>query len=197
MPFFTTKIIGIAGTNGSGKDTVGQMLAEKHGWLFVSVSDILRDDLRKRGLLVERESLRNLSAHWRHKNGLGVLIDKAVTKFKKHKNQHSGLVISSLRNPGEVDRVHELGGQVLWVDADPKIRYKRISSDAHARGRHSEDSITFKQFLAEEKSEMDHGGRETSLHMSGVKAKADFLLQNNGNDIEAFKDAAEKALDLK
>ena len=50
------------------------------------------------------------------------------------------------------------------------------------------------QFVAEEKAEMDYGGRETALHMAAVKNKADIFLENNGNDIEAFKDTAEKAL---
>jgi len=35
------KIIGLAGTNGSGKDTVGHILADKHGYLFVSVVELL------------------------------------------------------------------------------------------------------------------------------------------------------------
>ena len=183
-------IIGISGTNGSGKDTVGQMLAERHGFLVVSVSDFLRDELKKQGLTIERENLRALSARWRKKYGLGVLIDKAVDEFKKSGSQYKGLVIPSIRNPGEVDEIHRFGGKVIWTDGDPKIRYRRI----HSRGRSSEDKKTFVQFVAEEKAEMDYGGRETALHMAAVKNKADIFLENNGNDIEAFKDTAEKAL---
>ena len=56
------KIIGIGGTNGSGKDTVGHMLVERYNWLFVSVSDFLREEARRRHLPVERQHLSSISA---------------------------------------------------------------------------------------------------------------------------------------
>ncbi|MEJ0072722.1 MAG: AAA family ATPase [Candidatus Saccharibacteria bacterium] len=59
------KLIGLSGTNGSGKDTVGSMIAEKYNYLFISVSDLLRAELRRRGLLIIRENTRELSAEWR------------------------------------------------------------------------------------------------------------------------------------
>lgn len=120
------KIIGVSGTNGSGKDTVGQMLAERHNFLFVSMTDMLRDEALKRNLPIERDVLSTISAEWRRESGLGVLIDKSVEYFNAEPGKYNGLVLASLRNPGEADRAHELGGQVVWVDADPKIRYDRI-----------------------------------------------------------------------
>ena len=185
------KIIGIAGTNGSGKDTVGQMLAEHYGWLFISVTDILRNGLRERSLPIERKNLRNLSAEWRRQSGLGVLIDKSVEQFKTQEGKYTGLAIASLRNPGEVDRIHELGGKVVWVDADPKLRYQRI----YSRQRSTEDKKTFEQFLAEEHAEMDHhGGDEATLNMAGVKAKADIFITNDSNSLGNFKKTAKRAL---
>jgi dephospho-CoA kinase len=184
------KIIGIAGTNTSGKDTVGKMLQERYGWLFVSVSDILRHELGKRGVAIQRENLHNLSAEWRREFGNAVLVDKAIDVFSTFKA--GGLVIASIRNPGEVDRIHQLGGRIVWVDADPKIRYRRI----HTRARGSEDQKTFEQFLAEEEAEMHSSGDAATLDMSAVKARADIFIDNNGNDVEAFKDAAAKTLGL-
>lgn len=189
------KIIGIAGTNGSGKDTVGQMLAERHGWLFVSVTDILRDGLKVRGLPIERENLHSLSAEWRRESGLGVLVDKAVEIFEKSPGKYKGLAIASLRNPGEADRVHELAGKVVWVDANPKVRYSRIQANATSRSRAGEDNKTYEEFLTEEQAEMQHSGDEATLNMAGVKAKADIFLENNGN-LEDFKKAIQKALKL-
>ncbi len=186
----TIKLIGIGGTNGSGKDTVGQMLAERHGWLFVSVTDILRGELKKRGLAIERENLRNLSAEWRRLHGLGVLVDEAKDLYIAQNKNRGGLVIASLRNSGEADRVHDLGGEVVWVDADPKIRYSRIES----RARGPEDHKTYDEFIAEEQAEMHRSGDEATLNTAGVKAKADIFITNNGNDIEEFMSIAQKAL---
>jgi dephospho-CoA kinase len=185
------KLIGVAGTNGSGKDSLGNMLQERHSWLFVSVSDLLRDEARKRGLPIEREVLRTISAEWRRKYGLGVLVDKAVALLNKSGDKYTGVVAIPMRNPGEAQKVKDLGGLLLWVDADPKIRYQRI----YSRKRSAEDNKTFEQFLREEHDEMDHqGGDKATLNLAGVKDIADIFLENNGNDIEAFKDYAEKTL---
>lgn len=173
------KIIGVAGTNGSGKDTVGHILAQKYGWLFVSVSDLLRDECRKRGLAVERENLRNISAEWRREGGLGVLVDKAVEVFESGNGQYDGLAIASLRNPGECERITELGGVNVWVDADPRVRYERIQTAE--RGRGGEDEKTYEQFLAEQEAEMQPSGDEATLNMAGVKALADITIINESD----------------
>lgn len=188
----TMEVIGLGGSNGSGKDTVGEMLAERHGYLFVSVSDLLRDELKRRGLPIEREHLRALSAEWRRESGLGVLVKKAVELYEQQKGTYKGVVMASLRNPGEADEIHKYGGTLIWVDGDPKVRYERIFS----RQRTAEDNKTFEQFLAEEEAEMQHSGDEATLNMSGVKAKADITILNNGDDIEAFKNQAEAILNL-
>ena len=186
------KLYGIAGTNGAGKDSVGEMLAERHGFLMVSVSDLLREEARKRNQPIEREVLRTISAEWRREFGLGVLVDRAVDLFNVSPATYAGLVAIPMRNVGEAERIHELGGSLIWVDADQKTRYNRIFS----RQRSDEDKKTFEQFQAEEKDEMHRSGDEATLDMAGVKKICDTFLVNDGNDIEAFKDATEKALGL-
>jgi cytidylate kinase len=186
------KLLGISGTNGAGKDSIGEFLASHHNWLFVSVTEILRDELRRRDMPIEREHLRSLSAEWRKQYGLGTLIDKAVDIYNQHKKEYAGLVVSSLRNPGEADEVHRLGGRVIWVDADAKTRYQRITS----RARGTEDKKSFDEFLTEEQAEMQHSGHEATLSMEGVKAKADIFIENNGDDLANFHMQIEKNLGL-
>lgn len=175
------RIIGIGGTNGSGKDTVGQILEEKYGFLFVSVTDMLRAECRRRGLAIERENLRMISAEWRQAQGLGAMIDQSVEVYKKASDSYDGLAIASLRNPGESARVHELGGKVWWTDADPELRYRRVTGTD--RGRSSEDDKTFEQFLLEEAAEMhpDEGADETALHSAAVRDMADTTIVNEAS----------------
>ena len=183
------QIIGISGTNGSGKDTVGHLLVQEHNFLFVSGSDMLRAELKAQGLPLTREQTRSFSSAWRRKSGLGVIIDKAVEVYEQAggDSKYSGLAIASLRNPGEADSVHERGGKVIWVDAEPKIRYDRIRANAHLRGadRAASDDLSFTKFLSEEAAEMNPATQDdpTLLSMSGVKAKSDLFLQNNGQDL--------------
>jgi dephospho-CoA kinase len=184
------KLIGISGTTGAGKDTVTEVLA-KQGWLYVSLSEILRDEAQNRGMELSRRTLRLISAEWRRSDGLGILINKAVESYNPRQKQFKGLVVASLRNPGEADEVHRLGGQVAWVDADPKVRYERIMN----RQRGAEDEVSYEEFLIEERAQMKHhDGDEATLNLGDVKAKADIFLENNGSDVEAFMTEAEKAL---
>ena len=184
------QIIGIAGTNGSGKDTVGHTLADKHSYLFVSVTDLLRAELNRRGQPVDRENLRALSAEWRRQYGYAVLIDRAIEEYRRLQDKYVGVAIASLRNPYEADRIHELGGVVVWVDADPKTRYARIQANAEARARAGEDSKTFEEFLAEEEAEMHKpaDGDEAALDMAAVKVRSDLFLLNDATNLEEFQD---------
>lgn len=180
-------IIGLSGTNGSGKDTVAEVLA-KHGFFVASATEMLEEELKKRGLAPERENKRLVGDEWRREN-IAAIVDKAIEQAKA--TGHDKLVVGSLRNPGEADRVHALGGKVVWVDADPQVRYERIKSAN--RGR-VEDNKTYEQFLAEEQDEMSHYGDESTLNMSGVKAIADVFLTNDSDKIEDLKIMVEKEL---
>ncbi|HCM51914.1 TPA: hypothetical protein DIS56_02155 [Candidatus Saccharibacteria bacterium] len=191
MPDNKLQIIGIAGTNGSGKDSLGQILAKHHGYMFVSVADFLREEAKKRGLPIEREVLRSISAEWRREKGLGVLVDMAMDKFKKTAGKYKGVVISPMRNAGEAARLKEIGGTLVWVDADPKIRYQRITR----RSRSPEDKKTYEQFIAEEEHEMQRRGDKATLSLAEVKSQADIFIENNST-VEEFRQKIEKALGL-
>lgn len=192
------QIIGIAGTNGSGKDTIGHILADHHGYLFISVTDLLRNEAVRRNQPVEREVLREISAEWRRELGLGVLVDKAVAEFEALKASYKGVVMASLRNPGEAQRVHEMGGTVIWVDADKRTRYDRVQKNAVMRDRAEEDNKTFEQFLAEEEIEMytPVGGDAASLNSSGVKDLSDIFIKNDSTEVSVLQTVIAEKLNL-
>jgi len=184
------KIIGLAGTNGSGKDTVAKILAENYGYFVVSASEMLEEELKNHGLPFERENKRKIGGEWRKQLGLSAIVDKAVEQAKKAGKDK--LVVGSLRNPGEADKVHELGGIMVWVDADPKVRYQRIKSAN--RGR-VEDDKTFEQFLREEQDEMADTGDAAGLASEKVKKKCDVFLENNRDDIKQLSKTVGKQLE--
>lgn len=183
------KIIGLAGTNGSGKDTVAKLLRDEYGWLFSDSTDLFVAELTKRGLPTDRPHKADLSAEWRRQYGMAAVVDMGIKAFKA--GEYPGLIVSSLRHPGEVDRVHELGGSVVWVDADPRVRYDRVTSND--RGR-IEDRKTFEEFEADQAREMTPTGDGATLNMSAVKERADILIENNGSDIAAFCEAIRQQL---
>lgn len=183
------KIIGLSGTNGAGKDAAGHTLALKHNFLFISITDLLREEAKRREIVVNRENLRLISAEWRRQYGYGVLIDRAYDVYDSLAQKYAGLAIASLRNPHEADRIHELGGVVVWVDANSKTRYERIQANLASRGRVVEDGKSYDQFLLEEEQEMHTppGGDEANLNMAGVKQRSDIILLNDGSNLEQFE----------
>ena len=175
---------------------MGHVLALKHNFLFVSVTDLLREEAKRRGMSVERENLRLISAEWRRKYGYGVLVDQAYNHYKELEDKYSGVAIASLRNPHEADRVHELGGIVVWVDANVKTRYERIQRNLAERARGSEDNKTFEQFVIEEEMEMRRppGGDDASLSMGDVKTRSDIVLNNEGTNLAQFEQFVDEQL---
>ena len=171
----TPIIIGVGGTNGSGKDTVMRLLADKYNLLFVSATDLLTAELTRDNLPTDRIHKAARAAEWRRESGLGVIVKKAYEAYQTQADKYVGLVVGSLRHSAEVDEVHALGGKVLWIDADPKLRYERIQ--ANDRGR-VEDRVSFEQFMADEEREMHPVGDEATLNMAVVKEKADQVILN-------------------
>ncbi len=179
-------IIGLSGTNGSGKDSLGIGL-DQYGYFFVSVTDFLREELRAQNLPITRDNMRRLSTKQRLEHGGGYLIEKAVDLWHKDRPDAKGVVIASLRDPKEVQTLHELGGLMVWIDADPKVRYQRIQNNLTLRGRVDEDSVSFEQFLEAEQAEL-HPSKNagSSLDMASVKENSDIFLANDYPDVESF-----------
>lgn len=184
------EIIGIAGTNASGKDTLGELRARLQNAKFVSLSDIIRRELDKRGLPHERENLRTLANEWRNAEGHGVLAKRTIDLYESEKAEkgYHGLTATSIRHPDEARAIQEAGGIVIWVDADPKVRYERI----HKRNR-TEDQKTFEEFMAEEEIEMKPG---VGLDMGGVRDIADLTIINEFDSLEAYETYLKEEFEL-
>ncbi len=177
------KIVGVAGTNGSGKDTLGDVLEQEFGFKTVSLSDFLRSELTKLDKPHTRENLSNHSKLIRDKDGDGALVSKVISE---HREKESNLCITSVRAPGEVDKIHEYGGVVVWVDADPKIRYSRIAG--RARDQHT-DTISFSEFMKQQDAEMTPSKQGGGLHLIAVKEKADKFIMNNHSSLNKYKES--------
>ncbi len=193
-------LYGVAGTNGSGKDSLMNLLAE-HGFLLFNTGDALREISQAVFNSVDRgggESpvgrLGNAfrTAYPSGMTELGLLKWWARVAVLPVEMWPKGLAIGSLRGTGEVRRLKELGGKLIVVDADPRVRYDRLTK----RGR-GDDNITFEQFLDKEAQEMAVGQTDPAkFGMAAVIDEADIRIENNGNDIEAFKRQAAAALVL-
>lgn len=183
------KLVGIAGTNGSGKDTLGRLLAERQKYAFVSVSDILREELTKRGILHSRENMRALSTEWQRSHGPGHLSRRAIDSYVLYEESHgyNGLAVGSIRRPSEAEVIKSDGGSIVWIDAPSRQRYEWIQ--AAKRGRH-EDVISYNHWLKDEQIEMSPREYEgdAAINLMAVKAIADIQINNIFQSSSDFRD---------
>lgn len=175
-------IIGVAGTFGSGKDTVARLI-ESQGFEHFSTADILRAETRKMGRTIERESLRQTGNELRAKFGSSFLAEKAL-KMATQNN----VLISGIRSRGEIDFIKDhTESFLIFVDAPIEIRYERVSD----RGRNLEDKTGFEEFKQSEAKELQ--GNSHSQDISYCRDMADFVIQNDGS-IDQLKDKIEEIL---
>ncbi len=190
--------IGLAGTLSAGKDSLANALAERHQLLHMSTSDMIRAMKRREfgdspeALLVRNDPYIN---QLRADRGPGFLVDAVYEEWQAKREQYPGGVIASgIRAIGEAEAVHSKGGMIVFVDADPEIRYNRTQSrlrDANETGK------TFDEFMATEQSEIGADPSDKSVqNLLAMKEMSDSIIMNNGDDLEQFVQEAENQLKL-
>jgi dephospho-CoA kinase len=183
-------IIGVSGTNASGKDELAEYLRDKHGFLLFHTSDYIREVALEYYGNILRPTLIKTANELRVKNGAGVLAKMGIQKFNDKNDKYPGVVISSLRAIGEADEIHNAGGRLIYLDSDRVTRYKRL----FARGR-EDDNIDFDTFVKEEEMELSNKDDPSKQSILDMKERADICIENDGT-LEEFYEKIVKALSL-
>jgi len=178
-------ITGVTGFFCSGKDTMAEFLQQK-GFKHISLSDIIRDELRLRGLKVTIPNLTRGGNELRRDHGPGVLAERALDRVDHARSW----VVTSIRHPAEVGTLRGRPDFVMvFVDAPRRIRYER--SNGRAR---KGDPVTFEKFKAEETRQMrPQGGDPAAQALAATRELADQCIRNGGS-LESFRMRIEKFL---
>jgi dephospho-CoA kinase len=178
-------IIGITGTLGAGKGAVVNYLVREKGYLHYSVRAFISEEIIRRNMVVNRDSMVLVANDLRKAHSPSYITD-CLYEQASVKGQNS--VIESIRIPGEVNSLRNKGNFfLLAVDADPEVRYQRITM------RKSEtDHISYETFLANEQREMS-SENPNEQNLAKCMEMADYRLLNNGT-FEQLNRQVEEAL---
>jgi dCMP deaminase len=167
-------IIGLTGKNGAGKTAVSEYLKSR-GFEYHSLSDAIRDEIRRRGQEITRDVLIAVGNELRDTFGPGILAERVLGSLEKDHNY----AIDSIRNPIEVEVLRRRRDFVLLaIDADPAIRFER----SRIRGRESA-AQSLEQFMVEENRELE-SENPANQQLLATGKKADAVVRNNGTIAE-------------
>lgn len=164
-------ILGLTGTFGAGKGAIVDYLTSQKDFAHYSASGYLKEVIKQRGLMVNRDSMIAVANELRAEQGPSHIVETLCARAQKI---GGNAIIESLRAVAEVERVKELGGLVVGVDAEPRLRYER----SLLRGSEKDD-VSFEKWSSQEAFE-SNSTDPTRQNIPGAVALADYVIDNNG-----------------
>ncbi len=161
------RLIGLTGTNAAGKGEAASFFQQR-GFAYFSLSDIIRDELKLRGLELDRDNMIRTGNALRREFGSDILARRVMAKIT------GDSVIDSIRNPSEIAFLRRQDDfTLLAIDAPLDLRFER----ARRRGR-NESALTLEDFRAKENQEKtdDPAGQQ----LMRVMRMADHVILNDG-----------------
>ena len=175
-------IIGLTGKNASGKGEAANYLKSK-GFIYHSLSDIIREEATKRDLEHSRDNLIDLGNELRTKHGPSYLAKQINNKIKQEliikKNQN--FVIDSIRSPFEAKELMKNKDFILvGIEAPIELRFKRLL-DRNRLG----DAKTLEEFKQQE--ERENLKNDTNQQLDTTFGMAKSAIFNDGSLEELHK----------
>ena len=181
-------ILGLTGKNASGKGEAANYLKSK-GFVYNSLSDVIREEATKRGLEHSRDNLINLGNELRAKFGPSYLAQKINEKIKQQlkQNKSQNFIVDSIRNPNEAKELMKNKGFILiGIDAPVELRFKRLLE----RNRLG-DAKTIEEFKKQE--ERENLKSDTNQQLDKTFGLAKKVIVNDGT-LEELNKKVDKLL---
>jgi len=153
----------------AGKDTFADYLVEKHSFVKLNMSDVLRDALITEGKEPTKDNMSKLGDEWRKQFGMDIVMRRTLEKASRHDK----VVITGVRSVEEITFMKANAKELylIAVTADPEVRFKR---------RSEADPQTEYGFFARDERDVKNKG------LDKVIAMADYEVNNNFQTKEEF-----------
>lgn len=179
-------IIGLTGPMGSGKGEVVKILQEK-GFFYVTLSDIVREEARKRGVPEERSQLMEVGNSLRANEGVGVLAKRSLIKILA--SDKDKWIVDGIRNPAEIEELRKTENVfIVGITAPREVLVERIMG----RGR-AGDAVLREEIIKKMDREWGKGEPEGGQQVGKCMGMVDFIIENIGG-LEELKKKIEECL---
>jgi len=160
----------IVGMPGSGKSTAAQA-AKALGFRVFSFGDIVREEVRRRGLKENEENVEKV-ANWFHSGREYLLAHRLEKKLHKIHTVKPFYVIEGARSPKQLKELKEhFNVKILAVVLPQRIRWARQLARGRADIRITEDA-------------RERDARESRYGIEKLLARADWRISSNCNEKE-------------
>jgi dephospho-CoA kinase len=185
------QVLAFVGAPAAGK-TVAAAVARELGIPVITMGDVIREEVQRRGLPFTDEHLGAVANELRAKEGMDAIAKRCMPLIRALADaakdlKKQVLVIDGIRGLAEVEAFKQAFGSkfiLVRIDAPLELRYAR----SQTRGR-GDDSLGFEEFKRRE-------ARENQWGMAAAMEKADRVISNEGT-IAAFKARIQDLLDLR
>jgi dephospho-CoA kinase len=168
-------ILGFVGDLAGGKGTIANYLKENYGVNAYRFSTMLRDILDRVYVDQSRDNMQTLSTFLRENYGQDVM-SKVIAKDVEH-DTNDLVVVEGIRRPTDITYLSEIPGfHLIYITADPKIRWERLVKRAENPG---DTEKTYEEFLEDEQAEADRLIKE-------LGAQAEITINNDRTMDELF-----------
>jgi dCMP deaminase len=166
-------IIGLTGSMGCGKGEIVKLLG-KEGFNYITLSMMVREEAKFRGIPEEREKLMEVGNSMRSKGGAGILGQRALEKIQSSDGEK--WVVDGIRNPAEITELKK--GEnvyIVGVHANKDLLVERILS----RSRES-DSKDSSEILRKIEREFGKGESSDGQQVKKCMEMTDIIIDNEG-----------------
>ena len=183
--------LGVTGLPGAGKGAFIDLLQPRLRYRGIetrcySLSDVLREEARSRGLAVERPVLRRIANELRQEHGSGVLSIMVVRQVRRELANIPDrtplvVIIDAIRNPEEVSVLRQSLGEkfsLVAVEAPLELLVERIAT----RARYDEPDEFVGRKEAARKMILGESGKDEPAHGHNIArcvAMADWRIDNS------------------
>ncbi len=179
------KIIAFVGLPLSGKSTASSV-AKELGIPVIVMGDVVREEVRRRGLELTDENAGKIANELREKEGMDAIAKKCVPKIREAGREKGVVVVDGVRGIAEVERFRKSFGDdfvLIAIESPIELRFER----AKKRGREDDRGInTIEDLKKRDEREISWGVLEAM--------KSANLTVENISDIEDFRDKIRNVL---